>query len=139
MNRVFREILQGVAPPAHVPLEIEPQAPGCYGTAHEGPRRRFLRDHHKARMTRVDSLVDLPEQRDGFQVLAASVLVGNPLSLVAAVIQIEHGGDGIDAQPVDVILLGPEERVGQQEVAYLVAPVVEDVGSPTWMLALARG
>src|SRR5262249_60751495 len=44
--------------------------------------------------------------------------------------------DRIDAQPVGVVLLEPEQRVRQEEVADFVAPVVEDQRAPVAVLAL---
>ena len=71
------------------------------------------------------------------EVLAPAELVGNPVALLAAVVEVEHRGHGVDAQAVDVVLVEPEQGVGDQEVADLVAAVVEDVGAPVAVLALA--
>ena len=57
---------------------------------------------------------------------------------LARVVEIQHRRDRIHAQPVDVVLLEPEQRVRQQEVADLVAAVVEDQRAPVLMLALPR-
>ena len=86
----------------------------------------------------MDLLVELLEEVDGFEVLAAAEAVGNPLAFLAAVVEVQHRGDGIDAQAVDVVLVEPEQGVGEQEVADLVAAVVEDHRAPVGMLALAR-
>ena len=56
----------------------------------------------------------------------------------ARVIEIEHGRHGIHAQAVDVILLQPEQRVRDQELADFVAAEVEDERAPVEVLALAR-
>jgi hypothetical protein len=88
--------------------------------------------------TCVRQFVEAAQKVDGFQVLVAAVLVGNPLAGLARVIEIEHGGHRIHAQAVDVILLQPEQRVGNQERAHFVAAVVEDQRAPVAMLALAR-
>ena len=63
---------------------------------------------------------------------------GNPLALAARIVQIQHRRDRVDAQPVDVVFLEPEQRVRQQEVPHLVAAVVEDQRAPVLMLALPR-
>ena len=57
---------------------------------------------------------------------------------LAAVVQIEHRGHGVDPQAVDVVLVEPEQGVGDEEVADLVAAVVEDQRAPVAMLAAAR-
>ena len=56
----------------------------------------------------------------------------------ARVVEVEHRRDGVDAQPVDVELLQPVQRVGDEEVAHLPAAEVEDVGAPLGMLATRR-
>ena len=89
-------------------------------------------------MARVDRVVQLAHEADRLDVLAPAVLVGNPAPLRAAVVEVEHRGDGVHPEAVDVALLDPEERVGDEEVADLVAPVVEDVGAPVGVLALPR-
>jgi hypothetical protein len=64
--------------------------------------------------------------------------VGHPLPGLARVVEVEHGGDGIHPQAVDVELLEPEQRVRDQEIAYLAAAEVEYVGAPIELLAAAR-
>ena len=82
--------------------------------------------------------VELAQQVHGVEVLVAAVLVGDPLPGLAGVIQVEHGGDRVHAQPVDVELVEPIQGAGEQEVLHLVAPVVEDQGAPVAVLPLAR-
>ena len=72
------------------------------------------------------------------QVLAPAELVGKPVARLAAVVEVEHRGHGVDPQTVDVILVQPEQGVGDEEVADLVAAVVEDQRAPVAMLAAAR-
>ena len=55
-----------------------------------------------------------------------------------AVVEIEHRGDRIDAQPVDAVAVEPEQRVGDQEVRHLDAAVVVDQRAPVEMAALHR-
>ncbi len=86
----------------------------------------------------MDFFVELLEEVDGFEVLAAAVAVRHPLAFFAAVVEVQHRGDRIDAQAVDVVLVEPEQGVGEQEVADFVAAVVEDHRAPVGMLALAR-
>src|SRR5690242_8309592 len=73
-----------------------------------------------------------------FDVLAAAVLVRNPAAFRSAVVEVEHRGDGIDAQPVDAVTLQPEQRVGDEEVRNLDAAEVVDQRSPIEMPALLR-
>src|SRR6202011_1001088 len=64
------------------------------------------------------------------EVLPAAELVGNPLAGLSAVVQIEDGGDAVDADTVDVIAVEPEHRVRDQEALDLLAAKVEDVALP---------
>ena len=86
----------------------------------------------------VDGRVHLLQERHRLEVLAAAVLVRHPLAVLARVVEVEHRGDGVDAQPVDVELLEPVERVGDEEVAHLGAAEVEDVRAPVRLLAAPR-
>lgn len=56
----------------------------------------------------------------------------------ARVVEIEHRGHRVDAQPVHVADLEPEIRAGEQEALHLVAPVIEDQRAPLAVLAQAR-
>ena len=56
----------------------------------------------------------------------------------AAVVAIEHRGDGIDAQPVDVEMLQPVERAGDQKALHLAAAEIVDAGVPVVVKAFAR-
>ncbi len=138
VDRILLHVRQRVVHPAHVPLEVKPE------TAHVGrprdhrPRRAFLGHGDHARGLAVHQLVKAAHKVDRLQVLAPAVLVGHPLAGLAAVVQVEHRRHRIDTQPVEVILLAPEEGVGEQEVAHLVAPIVEDLGAPVLVFALAR-
>ncbi len=64
-------------------------------------------------------------------------MIGDPLTLLAAVVAIEHGGHRIHSKPVDVILAKPEQSVRDQEVPHLVTRVVEDQRAPVGVLAQA--
>ena len=136
MDRLLPHVTQGVVHPPHVPLVREPQSAVVQRPRDAGPRRRFFGHRDHAGVTLVDRGVELFEEVDRFQVLASAVLVRHPLARFAAVIQVQHRRDRVDAEPVDVILVQPEQRVGDQEVADLVPAVVEDQRAPVRMFAL---
>ena len=71
------------------------------------------------------------------KVLSATEFVRDPLARLAAVIEIEHRGNRIDAQPVDMKFLQPIQRIGREEIANLVACKVEDQRAPIGVLTLA--
>ena len=78
------------------------------------------------------------QEINGLEIFAAAENVRDPLARLARVIEIKHRGDGIHAQAVDVILVEPEKRVGDQEIAHFVAAEIENERAPILMLALAR-
>src|SRR3569833_3724135 len=82
--------------------------------------------------------VQLLEELDGVEGLVASEPVGNPLALAPAVVEVEHRGDRINTQRVDVVHVEPEQRAARQEVADFGAPVVENRAVPLGMEALTR-
>ena len=139
VDRVLLEVAQRVVHPAHVPLEAEAQAADVGRPRDARPRGRLLggRDDRPAR-GRAGTVVELLEERDRLEVLAPAELVGDPLALLARVVEVEHRGDGVDAEAVDVVLAQPVQRVGEQEVAHLVAAEVEDQRAPVGVRAAAR-
>ncbi len=86
----------------------------------------------------MHDLVELLDEVHRLQVLPPAELVGNPFPGVAGVVEVQHAGHRIHAQAVNVVHVGQEHRVGEQEGPDLVAPVVEDQGAPVAVLALAR-
>jgi len=68
----------------------------------------------------------------------AAVHVGHPFSGVLSVIQIQHGGHRIHTDPVGMVLLCPEQGVGDQEVGHLGSPVIVDQRPPVGMGTLTR-
>ena len=130
VERVLGDVVEGVVHPAHVPLEAEAEAALAGRSGDHGPRRRLLGDRDDARDALVDGGVHLLEELHGLQVLPAAVDVGRPLAGLAGVVEVEHRGHAVHAQPVRVVLLEPVDRVGVEEVAHLVPAEVEDVGAP---------
>jgi hypothetical protein len=99
------------------------------------PGRRLLGDGEAIRVLLAHGAVQRAKELDGLQVLATAEEIGQPFARLAAVVAVEHRGDGVHAQTVDVELLEPVERVRHQEVAHLVAPKVEDEGAPIGVLS----
>ena len=138
MRRILAHVFQGVVHPPHVPFVAEAQAAGPGRLRHAGPGGRFLGHGHDARMLAIGQLVHPAHEVDGFQVLAPAELVGHPLVRLARIVEVEHRGDRIDAQPVDMVAVEPEQRVGVQVVDDLAAAEIVDEGAPVLVEALAR-
>ena len=124
--------------PAHVPLHAEADAAGGSGGGDARPCGGLLGDHHDAGVVLVRGGGGLLEEVDGLQVLASAVDVRAPMAGFAAVVEVEHGADGIHAQCIDVQVLKPEQGVGHQEVAYFAASEVEHIGAPFRVFAAQR-
>ena len=124
------EIVEGVMHPPHVPLQgkAEPALVDRMGDL--GPRRALFRNRDHTGVQRVHRLIQLLEKRHRVEILTPTKPVAQPLPRLAAVVEVEHRGDGIHTQPVDVELLDPVQGVRKQKVAHFMARIVEDVGTP---------
>ena len=78
------------------------------------------------------------EKRDRFQILITAVLVRHPLPVLLPIVQIEHRCYRIHTQSVHMIMLNPEQCIGDQEILHLRLAVVENLRPPIRMLALSR-
>ena len=132
---VQRGIAQHIVHPAHVPLEVEAEAAVCRGLCDHGPCGALFGDHHRVREIAENAFVERAQERHRLQVLAAAVDIGPPLAVSAAVIEIQHTGDGVYPEAVHVVFIEPEPRGAHQEADHLVLAVVEDAGAPILMLA----
>ena len=138
VDRILTDVVQGVVHPAHVPLQPKAKSAGRGWGGDAGEGGGLLRDHHGARGNPVGNGVGFLEQRDGLEVLASAVDVGLPGAGLTRVVQVEHGGNGVNAQTVDVELLQPVGGVRHQEVAHLGPAEVEHQRAPVLLLAAAR-
>ena len=134
-QRVGLHVAEHIVHPAHVPLEVEAQTAVRSGLCDHGPRGGLFGDHVLVGVTTQHGVVQLAQESDGFKVLLAAVLIGLPFALLAVVVQIQHGGHGIHAQTVDVVLLQPVQCAGNEEALHLVAAEVEHHGAPLLVLA----
>ena len=72
-----------------------------------------------------------------FQVLVSAIDIGHPLPILFSVIQIKHGGHRIHPDAVGVILVRPEQSIGNEEVGNLRPSVIIDQRAPMGMRALS--
>ena len=86
----------------------------------------------------VGLLIESAQEVDRFEILAPTVLIRNPLTLLAGVVQVQHRRDRVHAKSINVILVQPEHRTRHQEAAHFSATVIEDVCFPVGMEALPR-
>ncbi len=86
----------------------------------------------------MHEVIELAQELDGFEVFPAAVLVRDPLAFLAGIIEVQHRGDGVHAEAVDVIAFAPEEGVGDQEIAHLMPSEIENERAPVLVRAPAR-
>src|SRR5215831_1680549 len=116
VDGIVREIFQYIVHPTHIPFKAKAQAAKIRRAGNRGPGGGFFGDRENAGEFAVGDFVHALEKPDGVKIFAAAVLIGNPFALFARVIQIEYGSDRVHAESVDVVLVEPEERVGNQIV-----------------------
>ena len=82
--------------------------------------------------------VQFLQELDRFEVLPAAVAVGDPLAALTRVVEVQHAGDRVDPQPVDVVLVEPEPGRTDEELPHLLAAVIEDQRVPVRVVPLPR-
>ena len=78
------------------------------------------------------------EKFDGIQIFIAAIFVGHPLSILLAIIKVQHRSHSVHAQSVDMILLDPVDRAVDQEILDLIFSGVKNLRAPIRMLSLLR-
>ena len=138
VDRLALQILQRVVHEAHVPLEAEAETARVRRLRDAGKGGRFLGDGHDAGVLAIGFVVHALQEGDGLEVFAAAMAIGNPLAVLARVVEIEHRGHRIDAQAVEMIALEPEQRIVDEKARHFLAAKIVDRRVPVRMKALAR-
>ena len=133
-----RHVGQRVVHPAQVPLEVEPEPADARRTGDVGPGGRFLGDRQDVGELEMDLVVEPAEEGDRLVVRLRLGRDAGRLAPVARGLEVEHRGDRVDPDGVDVIEVEPVERVGDQEVRHFGAAEVEDVRAPVAVLPPVR-
>mmetsp|Transcript_46595 Transcript_46595/g.129602 ORF Transcript_46595/g.129602 Transcript_46595/m.129602 type:complete len:305 (+) Transcript_46595:1084-1998(+) len=137
-------VLERVVHPSKVPLEIEAQPSRVLGRILGGdttPCMGLLSNHDDARVCCLHDPIESAQEGYSLLIVDAAMLVGNPLPILlgadpAVEVPIEHTGDSVATEPVDVIPVGPEDGRPDQEAADLVPPEVEHLRPPVPLLTL---
>jgi hypothetical protein len=137
-NGIPGKIGQRVVHPPHVPLHTEPEPSHIGGAGDERPRRGLFRYGLGLGDSFVDGFVEPSEKLKRLEVFSAAELVRNPFPILPGVIEIEHGGHGIDPKTVSVIPLQPEESAADEKTPYFAFSEIENVTVPVWVESLAR-
>ena len=74
------------------------------------------------------------EELNRIQITVAAIAVRNPFALLSAVVEIQHRGNRIHAQSVDMIFVIPEQRIADQEVLHFILRIIKDLRAPVRVL-----
>ena len=129
---VLAQVSQRIIHPAHGPFVVKAQA---LAVGHTRKSRAFLGHHHGPRHHVMHHLIQPLKESNSFQIFAPTVDVGNPLC--AREIKVQHRGDGIYPQAVHVEILQPAQRRADEKHHHFIAAIVENVGVPVVVVALA--
>mmetsp|Transcript_24789 Transcript_24789/g.54032 ORF Transcript_24789/g.54032 Transcript_24789/m.54032 type:complete len:222 (-) Transcript_24789:998-1663(-) len=125
------QVDQRIVHPSQVPFQVEAQSEVSRSQSGDPrPRSGLFGDHDHPGPELLHGLVQALQQRHRLQVGDVAVLVGDPLAVLLSKVAVDHGGNGVAAEAIDVIALRPEEDRALQEAAHLIAPEVEDLGPP---------
>ena len=117
---------------AHGQAVVEADAAAADGDAHAGHAAHLLADGQREGIDGVDQLVGQLQIGQRVHVGVQAEVLGIVGEAGAeSVILIDHRGDAVEAEAVEVVLLQPEFQVGQQEMQHLVLAVVEQLGCST--------
>ena len=95
IHRVLLQVMQGVVHPSHVPFQVEAETVNFRRSGHPGPGRGLFRHHQYTGKPALAYPVQILEETDRLQILMAAMFVRQPFTLIAGVVQVQHGGDGI--------------------------------------------
>ena len=109
---VGADIAEHVVHPAHIPLEVKAQTAICNRVGNFRPCRAFLRNHQRVRMTGKHLGVQLLQKCNGFKVFFSAIFIRSPFAVAAVIVEVQHTGHRIHAQAVNMVLLQPEQRIG---------------------------
>ena len=126
-------VFECVVHPAHIPFEIEAESIRRGDTGEGGG---FFRDGDCVGELFVDDLVEAAHEFDGFDVFAATEAVGYPFAIFAGEVEVDHGGDGVNAEAVEMVFVEPEESAVEKELADFGTAVIKYQCSPVRMLSL---
>ena len=71
------------------------------------------------------------------QVLIAPIEVGNPFAVILPIVQIEHGSNCVHPDSVCMVLVRPEQCVGNQEIGHAGTSVIVNQSTPMGMGTLS--
>ena len=137
-DRIVLHVRKRIVHPPHVPLHAESKPSSIPRQRHARPGGGLFRNGERSGKMHLDLPVHLAEKIDRLDIFASAVLIGDPLAFLPAVVEVKHRRDRVHSQTVHVVLIYPEQRVGDEEIPNFIPSIVENVRSPVGMLALTR-
>ncbi|KAI3492991.1 hypothetical protein L1887_42366 [Cichorium endivia] len=136
--RLFLEQLDPHVWHGHREAVVEANTALRDGSAQRRHARDVLGDGDGVGVVLVDHVVGEHEVGDGLDVdgRAKVLVVAAAESGADAVVRVEHGGDAVEAETIESVLLHPEEAVAEQEAQHLVVAIVEQARVPELVPAL---
>ena len=133
-KRIGRNIFEHIVCPAHIPFEVKAETSVRNGLCHHRPRRRFLRYHQRIRKFGKHGGVQFFEKRHRLVIVISAVNIRYPFAGRTVVVQIQHGRNRVDTEPVYMVISHPEKRVGYKKRLNLRSADVKATRSPGLML-----
>ena len=137
VDGIFLHIINKVVHPSHIPLVVKTQAVVFYFACDLRPGCGFFCDKQGIRMFFLKDRVQMFQELYGFQIFISAVDISYPFSVIFSIIQVKHRGHSVHTDSVGMILLCPEQSVGDQEIFHLRTSVIVDQGSPMRMHTLS--
>ena len=107
------------------------------GQSHAGHTGHILGDGNGVGVHLTDQLVGQLQVGDCFRVgVVGEVLVVGVEVGTQTMVMVEHGGDTVETEAVEVVLGHPELQIAEQEVQNAGLAIVEALGAPGGVLAL---
>ena len=131
-------ILKEIMHPTHIPLHRKSKTVILCLACHLRPCCGLLCNHHQPRITAYYQAVQVLEKLNRLEILIPAIFVWYPLTILAAIIQIQHRSYRIYTQTIHMELLNPVNCISDQEILYLILAVIKYLGAPVRMLTLAR-
>mmetsp|Transcript_11978 Transcript_11978/g.25167 ORF Transcript_11978/g.25167 Transcript_11978/m.25167 type:complete len:437 (+) Transcript_11978:306-1616(+) len=122
----------------HLQAVVEPDAALDHGAAEGGHAGHVLGDGDALRVERVQHVVGEHEVRHALHVgVHSEVLPVVARELVLqTVVGVHHGGDAVEAEAVELVLLHPPTQIGQKEAHGLILAIVEAAAVPHPVITL---
>ena len=135
-KRVAPHVVGKIIHPAHVPLIVKSQAALFRIACNHWPCSGLLRDDDRAVLSALEYGIQMLQELHCLQILIASVYIRHPFTVILPIVQIEHGSYRIHPDSVRMVLVRPEQRIGNQKIGYAGTAVIVYQSAPMGMGAL---